>query len=54
MTIDDLGIIIKNEFDGVNKKFESVDKRFDGVNNQLKELKQGQKNIELKLCRLSF
>jgi len=40
MTIDDLGAIIKQEFNHVK--------------GQLKELKQGQENIELKLSNVAY
>ena len=42
MTIDDLAGVIKGEFDNVNQQL-------NGMNTQLKELKQGQENIDLKL-----
>ena len=31
-----------------------VDERFDGVDNQLKELKQGQESIELRLANVAY
>lgn len=47
ITIDELAGIIKNEFDGVGK-------RFDKMEGQLKDLKQGQENIELKLTNVAY
>lgn len=47
ITLDDLAGIIKDEFDNVNK-------RFDNVNEQIKDLKQGQDNIELKLANVAY
>jgi hypothetical protein len=47
MTIDDLAVIIKDEFDNVNAKF-------DNVFGQLREVKQGQENIELKLTNVAY
>lgn len=46
MTIDDLAIIIKDEFNHVNK-------RFDGVESDIKDLKHGQENLELKLSNVA-
>ena len=47
ITIDELAGIIKNEFDGFGK-------RFDKMEGQLKDLKQGQENIELKLTNVAY
>jgi archaellum component FlaC len=46
-TVDNLAVIVKNEFDNVNKQF-------GGMNTQLKELRQGQENIELKLTNVAY
>ena len=54
MTIDDLAGIIKGEFDNVENGFKKVNTRFDGVDGELKELKQGQENIELKLSNVAY
>ncbi len=37
MTIDDLAIIVKKGFDGVNKKFIGIDKRFIGIDKRFAE-----------------
>ncbi|MFA6306815.1 MAG: hypothetical protein WCV70_02840 [Patescibacteria group bacterium] len=47
ITINDLGVMVKNGFD-------AVDKRFDEVGHEIKELKQGQENIELKLSNVAY
>lgn len=46
-TVDSLAVIVKNEFDNVNKQL-------GGMNTQLKELQQGQENIELKLTNVAY
>jgi len=41
MTIDDLAIIIKDEFDNVGGRFDKVNSRFDTIDTDIKDLKQG-------------
>ena len=47
ITIDDLAVILSKQFDSINKQFNNV-------NGQLKELKQGHENIELKLTDVAY
>lgn len=51
---DDFGMMVKKGFDAVDKRFDAVDKRFDGVEQDIKELKQGQENVELKLTNVAY
>ena len=54
INIDDLGSIIKNEFEKVNERFDKVDERFDKVDDDIKVLKQGQENLELRLSNVAY
>ena len=58
ITLDDLSLMVKHGFDdvhqGMNARFNAVDKRFDAVDHEIKELKQGQENIELKLSNVAY
>jgi len=47
INIDDLGSIIKNEFEKVNERFDKVD-------DDIKVLKQGQENLELRLSNVAY
>ena len=51
VTLDDLGIMVKQGFDEVhqnmNKRFDKVDKRFDVVEQRLE-------NVELKLSNVAY
>ncbi|OIO49612.1 hypothetical protein COX74_00195 [bacterium (Candidatus Gribaldobacteria) CG_4_10_14_0_2_um_filter_41_16] len=38
ITINDLAIMVKHGFDGVDKRFDGVDKRFDGVDKRFDEI----------------
>ena len=50
----DLLEAINSGFNGVQKQFDGMQKQFDGVNNQLKELRQGQENLELKMTNVAY
>lgn len=50
LTIDDLGAMIKEGLDGVDKRFNLVDKRFNLVEKDIKELKRGMEEIKLKFA----
>ena len=49
LMIEDLALIVKKGFDGVDKKFDGVDKKFDIVDKRLRALEQGQDEIKMKL-----
>ena len=51
LTIDDLGIMVKQGFDEVHQEMKYG---FDKVGREIKELKQGQENIELKLSNVAY
>jgi archaellum component FlaC len=40
ITIDDLAVMVKKGFDGVDKRFDGVDKRFDGVDDRLERIEK--------------
>jgi uncharacterized protein YoxC len=40
ITIEELALITKNGFDGVDKRFEKVEQRFDGVNKRFEKVEQ--------------
>lgn len=53
ITLNDLGMMVKQGFDEVHQEmkqsFDKVDQEFNNMHKEIKELKQGQENIELKL-----
>lgn len=51
---DDLGFMVKEGFDAVDKRFDAVDKDIKEIKGDIKELKQGQENIELKLSNVAY
>ena len=56
--IDNLSKKIEDEIDGLavitKTEFEKVHKEFDNVHKEIKGLKQGQENIELRLCNVVY
>ncbi|MFH1426950.1 MAG: hypothetical protein ABIG60_00235 [Patescibacteria group bacterium] len=54
LTIDDLAVIVKDEFDNVNKQFSDVNKRFDNVDKRFNEVNNRLENIELKLSNVAY
>ncbi|MBI4837187.1 MAG: hypothetical protein HY813_02145 [Candidatus Portnoybacteria bacterium] len=44
-TIEDLAIMVKKGFDGVDKKFDGVDKKFDGVDKKFDEAQKDRDGI---------
>lgn len=54
MSINELAVMVKQGFDSVDKRFDGVDKRLDKVDQEIAALKQGQENIELKLCNVAY
>lgn len=61
VSLDDLAVMVKRGFDGVDKRFDGVDKKFDGVDKKfdkvekrLENLEQGQEEIKLKLDRVAY
>ncbi|MDD4271606.1 MAG: hypothetical protein PHF50_02265 [Patescibacteria group bacterium] len=54
MTIDDLAVIIKDEFGHVNERFDKVDQRFDKVESDIKELKDGHERLELRMSNVAY
>ena len=53
-TVDNLAQIVKNEFDAVDRRFDAADKRFDNIATNIKELKQGQEDIILRLTNVAY
>ncbi len=51
-TIDDLAIMVKHGFDGVEKKFDGVDKEFKNIDKQFTEVYKRFDNIETRLNRI--
>jgi len=51
ITIDELGMMVKHGFDDVQQ---GMNNRFDKIDKEIKELKQGQENIELKLSNVAY
>ena len=51
---NNLALIVKAGFDGVDKRFDGVDKRFDGVDKRLNTLEQGHEDIKLKLDNVAY
>lgn len=49
ITNEDLALIIKKGFDGVDEKFEGVDKRLSNLEQGQKNLEQGQDDIKMRL-----
>ncbi|MDP3730948.1 MAG: hypothetical protein Q8R34_00405 [bacterium] len=45
MTVDELAIITKNQFDRVDERFNKVDARFDQVDTRLDQMNHTLKNI---------
>jgi len=45
-TIDDLAIMVKKGFDGVDRRFDGVDRRFDGVDRRLDKVEKRLDRIE--------
>jgi len=57
ITLNDLGIMIKQgfddndkRFDGIDKRFDGVDKRFSDVDKSIKELKKDMEEVKLKFA----
>jgi archaellum component FlaC len=46
LTIDDLALMVKKGFDGVDKRFNGVDKRFDKVEKRLDKVEKRLDRIE--------
>ena len=52
ITINDLAIMVKHGFDGVDKRFDGVDKRFDEIDKEFVGVRKRFEKIETQLYRI--
>ncbi|NTU66581.1 MAG: hypothetical protein HGB08_01515 [Candidatus Moranbacteria bacterium] len=54
MSIDDLAVLIKKEFDRVDDRFAGIDKRFAGIDKRFVNIDKRFDGVEERLDRLEF